>query len=246
MNLRKFAIMKTLIISPTYNESKNISTLVETVFSRNPESHLLIVDDSSPDGTAEIVKNLQSNYPNLFLEIRKVKNGLGKAYLFGFKWALDRKYETIVQMDADMSHHPKEIPQMIDLLKENDLVIGSRYINGVSVINWPLKRLFLSFGANIYSRVVTGMPIKDATGGFKVWSAKVLKSISLDDVKSSGYSFQIEMNFRSWHKGFKLVEHPIIFIDRTIGESKMSKSIMFEAVWMVWRLRFWRIFRINK
>ena len=167
--------MKTLIISPTYNESKNISTLVETVFSRNPESHLLIVDDSSPDGTAEIVKNLQSNYPNLFLEIRKVKNGLGKAYLFGFKWALDRKYETIVQMDADMSHHPKEIPAMIDLLKENDLVIGSRYINGVSVINWPLKRLFLSFGANIYSRVVTGMPIKDATGGFKVGSVSLFQ-----------------------------------------------------------------------
>ena len=238
--------MKTLIISPTYNESKNISTLVKTVFSRNPGAHLLIVDDSSPDGTAEIVKKLQLNYPNLFLEIREIKDGLGKAYLFGFKWALKKKYETIVQMDADMSHHPKEIPSMINLLKENDLVIGSRYINGVSVINWPLKRLFLSFGANIYSRIVTGMPIKDATGGFKAWSANVLKSIRLEDVRSSGYSFQIEMNFRAWHKGFKLVEHPIIFIDRTVGESKMSKSIMFEAVWIVWRLRLWRIFRLNK
>lgn len=239
-------IMKTLIISPTYNESKNISTLVKTVFSRNPGAHLLIVDDSSPDGTAEIVKKLQLNYPNLFLEIRETKDGLGKAYLFGFKWALKKKYEIIVQMDADMSHHPKEIPHMINLLKENDLVIGSRYINGVSVINWPLKRLFLSFGANIYSRIITGMPIKDATGGFKAWSANVLKSIKLDDVRSSGYSFQIEMNFRAWHKGFKLVEHPIIFIDRTVGESKMSKSIMFEAVWIVWRLRLWRIFRLNK
>ena len=238
--------MKTLIISPTYNESKNISTLVETVFSRNSDAHLLIVDDSSPDGTAEIVKKLQSNYPNLFLEIRKVKDGLGRAYLFGFKWALDKKYKIIVQMDADMSHHPKEIPPMIELLKENDLVIGSRYINGVSVINWPLKRLFLSFSANIYSRVITGMPIKDATGGFKVWSAKVLEAIKFEDVRSSGYSFQIEMNFRAWHKGYKLTEHPIIFIDRTVGESKMSKSIMFEAVWMVWRLRLWRIFRINK
>ena len=238
--------MKTLIISPTYNESKNISTLVKTVFSRNPGAHLLIVDDSSPDGTAEIVKKLQLNYPNLFLEIRETKDGLGKAYLFGFKWALKKKYEIIVQMDADMSHHPKEIPSMINLLKENDLVIGSRYINGVSVINWPLKRLFLSFGANIYSRIVTGMPIKDATGGFKAWSANVLKSIRLEDVRSSGYSFQIEMNFRAWHKGFKLVEHPIIFIDRTVGESKMSKSIMFEAVWIVWRLRLWRIFRLNK
>ena len=220
--------------------------MVKQVFDLDPGYHLLIIDDNSPDGTALKVKELQSTYPNLHLEERPGKAGLGTAYLFGFKWALENNYDHIVQMDADMSHHPKEIPAMIDLLKENDLVIGSRYINGVSVINWPLKRLFLSFGANIYSRVVTGMPIKDATGGFKVWSAKVLKSISLDDVKSSGYSFQIEMNFRSWHKGFKLVEHPIIFIDRTIGESKMSKSIMFEAVWMVWRLRFWRIFRINK
>ena len=246
MNLRKFIRMKTLIISPTYNESKNVSTLVETVFSRNPDAHLLIVDDSSPDGTAQIVKKLQSNYPNLFLEIRSIKDGLGKAYLFGFKWALNKNYEIIVQMDADMSHHPKEISPMINLLKENDLVIGSRYINGVSVINWPLKRLFLSYGANIYSRVVTGMPIKDATGGFKVWSSKVLNAINFDDVRSSGYSFQIEMNFRAWHKGFQLIEHPIIFIDRTVGESKMSKSIMFEAVWMVWRLRLWRIFRLNK
>jgi len=238
--------MKTLIISPTYNESKNISILVETVFTRNPDVDLLIIDDSSPDGTAEIVKKLQTVYPNLFLEIRDTKDGLGKAYLYGFNWALKRDYEIIVQMDADMSHHPKEIPLMLDLLKENDLVIGSRYVNGVSVINWPLKRLFLSFGANIYSRVVTGMPVRDATGGFKAWSSKVLREIKLDDVKSSGYSFQIEMNFRAWHKGFKLVEHPIIFIDRTVGESKMSKSIMFEAVWMVWRLRLWRIFRLNK
>ena len=238
--------MKTLIISPTYNESKNISTLVETVFTRNSNVDLLIIDDSSPDGTAAIIEKLQATYPRLFLEVRKVKDGLGKAYLHGFEWAIKKDYEIIVQMDADMSHHPKEVPLMIDLLKENDLVIGSRYINGVSVINWPLKRLFLSFGANIYSRVVTGMPVRDATGGFKVWSSKVLRAIKLEDVRSSGYSFQIEMNFRAWHKGFKLVEHPIIFIDRTVGESKMSKSIMFEAVWMVWRLRLWRIFRLNK
>lgn len=238
--------MKTLIISPTYNESKNISTLVETVFTRNPNADLLIIDDSSPDGTAAIVEKLQATYPGLFLEVRKIKDGLGKAYLHGFEWALKKDYEIIVQMDADMSHHPKEVPLMIDLLKENDLVIGSRYINGVSVINWPLKRLFLSFGANIYSRVVTGMPVRDATGGFKAWSSKVLRAIKLEDVRSSGYSFQIEMNFRAWHKGFNLVEHPIIFIDRTVGESKMSKSIMFEAVWMVWRLRLWRIFRLNK
>ena len=149
-------------------------------------------------------------------------------------------------MDADMSHHPKEVPLMIELLKNNDLVIGSRYINGISVVNWPLKRLFLSYGASVYTRVITGMPIKDATGGFKAWKASTLSAIDLKGVRSSGYSFQIEMNFRTWRKGYKLVEHPIIFIDRTVGESKMSKSIMLEAVWMVWRLRIWKIFRWNK
>ena len=238
--------MKSIIISPTYNESKNISTLVRTVFDRNPDIHLLIVDDSSPDGTGQIVSDLQKNHPNLHLETRKVKDGLGKAYLFGFEWALKYEYDIIIQMDADMSHHPKEIPTMIELLKNNDLVIGSRYINGISVVNWPLKRLFLSYGASVYSRVITGMPIKDATGGFKAWKASTLHAIDLKDVRSSGYSFQIEMNFRTWHKGYRLVEHPIIFIDRTVGESKMSKSIMFEAVWMVWRLRIWKIFRWNK
>ena len=238
--------MKSIIISPTYNESKNISTLVRTVFDRNPDIHLLIVDDSSPDGTGQIVSDLQKHHPNLHLETRKVKDGLGKAYLFGFQWALKRKYDTIIQMDADMSHHPKEVPLMIELLKNNDLVIGSRYINGISVVNWPLKRLFLSYGASVYTRVITGMPIKDATGGFKAWKASTLSAIDLKGVRSSGYSFQIEMNFRTWHKGYKLVEHPIIFIDRTVGESKMSKSIMFEAVWMVWRLRIWKIFRWNK
>jgi len=238
--------MKTLIISPTYNEHKNVVTLIHQVFSRNPEYNLLIVDDSSPDGTANLVLDLQSTYPNLHLEIRKKKDGLGRAYIYGFKWALSRDYEAIVQMDADMSHHPKEIRKMLKLLEKNDLVIGSRYINGVSVVNWPIRRLVLSYGANLYSRFATGMPLKDATGGYKVWSRKVLEAIELDKVRSSGYSFQIEMNFRAWIKGFKLVEHPIIFIDRTIGESKMSRSIMFEAIWIVWRLRIWRIFGWNK
>ena len=207
---------------------------------------MLIVDDSSPDGTADIVRGLQDQFPNLFLEIREKKNGLGRAYIYGFKWALERDYDFIVQMDADMSHHPKEITKMVALLDKNDVAIGSRYINGVSVVNWPIRRLVISYGANLYSRFATGMPLKDATGGYKVWSKNVLKSIDLDGVKSSGYSFQIEMNFRAWIKGFKLVEHPIIFIDRTIGESKMSRTIMFEAVWMVWRLRIWRIFGWNK
>jgi dolichol-phosphate mannosyltransferase len=238
--------MKTLIISPTYNERKNVAQIIHEVFSRNPDHHMLIVDDSSPDGTADIVRGLQEKYPNLFLEIREKKDGLGKAYIYGFKWALARDYDFIAQMDADMSHHPKEITKMVELLGDNDVAIGSRYINGVSVVNWPIRRLVISYGANLYSRLATGMPLKDATGGYKVWSRKVLESIDLDGVKSSGYSFQIEMNFRAWIKGFKLVEHPIIFIDRTIGESKMSRTIMFEAVWMVWRLRIWRIFGWNK
>jgi dolichol-phosphate mannosyltransferase len=238
--------MKTLIISPTYNEWKNVAQIIHEVFSRNPDHHMLIVDDSSPDGTADIVRGLQDQFPNLFLEIREKKNGLGRAYIYGFKWALERDYDFIVQMDADMSHHPKEITKMVALLDKNDVAIGSRYINGVSVVNWPIRRLVISYGANLYSRFATGMPLKDATGGYKVWSKNVLKSIDLDGVKSSGYSFQIEMNFRAWIKGFKLVEHPIIFIDRTIGESKMSRTIMFEAVWMVWRLRIWRIFGWNK
>ena len=238
--------MKTLIISPTYNEKDNISTIIHEVFVRDHNYHMLIIDDNSPDGTADIVRELKKTYSNLHLVVRDKKNGLGKAYIFGFKWALKRDFEAIVQMDADMSHHPKEIDKMKKLLKNYDLTIGSRYIDGVSVVKWPIRRLILSYGANLYSRIITGMPLRDATGGFKVWKRKVLESIDLDNVKSSGYSFQIEMNFRAWIKGFKLVEHPIIFIDRTIGQSKMSRKIMFEAIWMVWRLRIWRIFGWNK
>ena len=238
--------MKTLIISPTYNEKENIESVIHAVFKRDLNYHMLIVDDNSPDGTASIVEKLQESYPNLHLQIRNKKNGLGKAYIFGFKWALSKDYDAIVQMDADMSHHPKEIKKMTQLLKKYDLSIGSRYINGISVVNWPIRRLILSYGANVYSRIVTGMPIKDATGGFKVWRKDVLESIDLEKVRSTGYSFQIEMNFRAWIKGYKLIEHPIIFIDRTVGQSKMSKSIMFEAIWMVWRLRIWRIFGWNK
>ena len=238
--------MKPIVISPTYNEKKNIFELIQRVLASYDDIEILIVDDNSPDGTASIVEKLQESYPNLHLQIRNKKNGLGKAYIFGFKWALSKDYDAIVQMDADMSHHPKEIKKMTQLLKKYDLSIGSRYIDGVSVVNWPIRRLILSYGANVYSRIVTGMPIKDATGGFKVWRKDVLESIDLEKVRSSGYSFQIEMNFRAWIKGYKLIEHPIIFIDRTVGQSKMSKSIMFEAIWMVWRLRIWRIFGWNK
>jgi len=235
--------MKTLIISPTYNEEKNIQQLVDLVLGENPEFHLLIVDDNSPDGTGDKVKTLQSVYKNLFLETRSKKSGLGTAYIFGFKWALKKKYDHIIQMDADLSHNPKDLPRMVKNLKDNDVVIGSRYINGISVVNWPLRRLMLSYGANAYSRIITGMPIMDGTGGFKAWKAKVLSDIDLDSVKSQGYSFQIEMNFRAWVKSYIIKEIPIIFSDRTIGQSKMSKTIVYEAIFMVWRLRIWKLFR---
>ena len=235
--------MKTLVISPTYNERKNIKQLVDMVIGENPELHLLIVDDNSPDGTGEKVKKLQTEYKNLFLETRPKKSGLGTAYIFGFKWALEKKYDNIIQMDADLSHNPKDLPRMVNNLQKYDLVIGSRYINGISVVNWPLRRLMLSYGANAYSRVITGMPIMDGTGGFKAWKSSVLSSIDLDSVKSQGYSFQIEMNFRAWVKKFNIKEIPIIFSDRTIGQSKMSKTIVYEAIFMVWRLRIWKIFK---
>ena len=234
--------MKTLVISPTYNERKNIQSLVEQVLGPNPDYHLLVVDDNSPDKTAEKVKELQQLYPNLHLEERPGKAGLGTAYLFGFQWALDRHFEAIVQMDADLSHDPKDVPRLIAELEKHDLVIGSRYVEGVSVVNWPIRRLILSYGANLYSRIITGMPINDATGGFKAWRGSLLDTIRLEKVRSQGYSFQIEMNFRAWRLEASIKEETIIFVDRTIGESKMSKSIMYEAIWMVWRLRIWKLF----
>ncbi len=234
--------MKTLVISPTYNERKNIQSLVEQVLGPNPDYHLLVVDDNSPDKTAEKVKELQQLYPNLHLEERPGKAGLGTAYLFGFQWALDRHFEAIVQMDADLSHDPKDVPRLVAELEKHDLVIGSRYVKGVSVVNWPIRRLILSYGANLYSRIITGMPINDATGGFKAWRGSLLDTIRLEKVRSQGYSFQIEMNFRAWRLEASIKEETIIFVDRTIGESKMSKSIMYEAIWMVWRLRIWKLF----
>lgn len=234
--------MKTLVISPTYNERKNIQSLVEQVLGPNPDYHLLVVDDNSPDKTAEKVKELQQLYPNLHLEERPGKAGLGTAYLFGFQWALDRHFEAIVQIDADLSHDPKDVPRLVAELEKHDLVIGSRYVEGVSVVNWPIRRLILSYGANLYSRIITGMPINDATGGFKAWRGSLLDIIRLERVRSQGYSFQIEMNFRAWRLEASIKEETIIFTDRTIGESKMSKSIMYEAIWMVWRLRIWKLF----
>ena len=233
---------KILVFTATYNERENISELISLIMKQNFKPDLLIIDDNSPDGTALKVKELQSTYPNLHLEERPGKAGLGTAYLFGFKWALENNYDHIVQMDADLSHDPNDVPRLVSRLKDHDLVIGSRYVNGVSVVNWPIRRLILSYGANMYSRFITGMPINDGTGGFKAWRGTLLNDIELKKVRSQGYSFQIEMNFRSWRLGARIKEEPIIFVDRTIGESKMSKSIMYEAIWMVWRLRIWKIF----
>ena len=234
--------MKTLIITPTYNERKNIEIFINQVFDINPEFHLLVIDDNSPDKTAEIVVKMQLSNPNISLINRPKKIGLGTAYLEGFEWAIKRGYDFIVQMDADLSHDPRDIPRLIKSLDNHDLVIGSRYVKGVSVVNWPIRRLLLSYGANLYSRVITGMPINDSTGGFKAWRIDLLKKINFHKVKSQGYSFQIEMNFRAWILNARINENSIIFVDRTIGESKMSKIIMYEAIWMVWRLRIWKIF----
>ena len=234
--------MRTLIISPTYNERKNIQSLIEQVFDLDSTYHLLIIDDNSPDGTAKKVEELQKEHSNLHLKNRPGKAGLGTAYLYGFQWALDKGYDSIVQIDADLSHDPNDIPRLLANLSNHELVIGSRYVEGVSVVNWPIRRLILSYGANYYSRFITGMPINDGTGGFKAWSASLLDKIKLNEVKSQGYSFQIEMNFRAWRLGASIKEEPIIFVDRTIGESKMSSTIMYEAIWMVWRLRIWKLF----
>ena len=234
--------MKILIISPTYNEIKNIESLVQKIFNINMDYHLLIIDDNSPDGTSNKVNDLMKEFPNLFLEKRTSKKGLGTAYILGFQWALEKKYDVIVQMDADLSHDPRDLPILISGLTNNDLIIGSRYKEGVSVVNWPIRRLMLSYGANLYTRLITGMPINDSTGGFKAWKSEILNKIDFKMVRSQGYSFQIEMNFRAWNLGARIKEEPIIFVDRTIGESKMSKKIMYEAIWMVWRLRIWKTF----
>ena len=235
--------MKTIVICPTYNEIKNIAKLIQKILDDN-HYDLLVIDDNSPDGTSEKVKEYQKIYTNLFLEIREGKQGLGTAYIHGFNWAIQKGYDNVVQMDADLSHNPKDLRRLIKNLESNDLVIGSRYVQGVSVVNWPIRRWILSYGANIYTKFITGMPINDGTGGFKAWKVSLLKKIKLDLIKSQGYSFQIEMNFWAWVLNAKIIEIPIIFVDRTIGESKMSRKIMIEAILVVLKLRFLKIFRL--
>ncbi|MFA7564123.1 MAG: polyprenol monophosphomannose synthase [Candidatus Neomarinimicrobiota bacterium] len=236
--------MKSLVIIPTYNEKDNIRTVIERLQALPIELDILIIDDNSPDGTADIVRELQADDPHIFMINRPAKLGLGTAYITGFRWALERDYEYILEMDADLSHNPDDVPRLIQECENGyDLVIGSRYCNGVNVINWPIKRLLLSYGANKYTRMITRMPIMDATAGLKCYRREALAAINLDRVKSSGYSFQIEMHFRVWDAGFKIKEIPIIFIERSEGLSKMSKNIVWEAVFMVWILKLRQIFR---
>ena len=238
--------MNVLIIIPTYNESKNIQLIIDKITSIDEDYSILIVDDNSPDKTSDIVRNLMIANPNINLLNRKSKQGLGTAYCAGFKWAIDNNFDKVVQIDADLSHNPNDIPNLIEESCNYDLIIGSRYVNGINVVNWPLSRLMLSYFANVYAKFVTGLPIYDSTGGFKCHNINVLKSIDLDKIKSTGYSFQIEMNFIAWCKGFSIKENPIIFCDRTIGESKMSKKIVFEAMYMVPILKIKKILRLIK
>jgi len=232
-----------LIIIPTYNELENIVLIIPEVKQALPEAHVLVVDDSSPDGTSDAVKRLAQSIEGIFVLDRAAKQGLGKAYISGFKWALERGYEFIFEMDADFSHNPEYLPKFLETIAENDLVIGSRYICGVNVVNWPMHRLLLSYFANRFARFVTGLPITDCTGGYKCFRREVLASLDLDNIASSGYSFQIELNFFAWKMGFRVKEIPIVFADRQRGESKMSTKIIKEALFLVWKLRISSIFR---
>jgi dolichol-phosphate mannosyltransferase len=228
---------RALVVIPTYNERTNIPQLVPAILLQDPRLEVLIVDDNSPDGTGQLADDLASADGRVHVLHRPAKAGLGKAYLAGFRWALDQGYDYVFEMDADFSHDPKFLPEFLRAVEDADLVIGSRYKAGVNVINWPMSRLLLSIGANQYAKIVTGLPLDDSTGGFKCFRRRVLEAIALDRVKSNGYSFQIEMSFLAWKKGFRLREIPIVFTDRVEGQSKMSKKIVREAIWMVWWLR---------
>ena len=236
---------RALVIVPTYNERENITRLIGAIFDQDQRLEILVVDDGSPDGTGEIVDALMQHEPRLHIIKRPRKMGLGTAYIAGFRWALEQGYDYVFEMDADFSHDPAHLPQFLRAIEDADLVLGSRYRNGkVTVVNWPIKWLLRSYFANVYARVVTGLPVWDATGGFKAFRRKVLEAIDLSHVRSNGYAFQIEMSFRAWRKHFKIVEIPIVFVDRTEGQSKMSRSIVREAIWMVWRLRLWALRRV--
>ena len=234
---------KALVCIPTYNEIENIEKIIPKILSMDDEIEVLIIDDNSPDGTGDKVEEMMKENKRIHLIKRAGKMGLGTAYVEGFKYAIKNNFDLVFEMDADFSHDPNTIPSFLEAIKDNDLVLGSRYINGINVLNWPMKRLLLSYFANVYTKIVTGMKINDATGGFKCFRIEVLKSIDLDKIKSNGYSFQIEMTFKAWKKGFRIKEIPIIFMDRQQGTSKMNKKIIHEAIFMVWKLRFRSLFK---
>ncbi len=233
---------RALVIVPTYNECENIQRLIATVLVQDARIDVLVVDDGSPDGTGTLMDEIVAQNDRVHVIHRGRKMGLGTAYIAGFRWALERDYAVVLEMDADFSHDPVHLPQFLLAIEDADMVLGSRYQQGrVTVVNWPIARLILSYCANIYARAVTGLPVWDATGGFKCFRRSVLEAIDLDRVRSNGYAFQIEMSFRAWKRNFRIAEIPIVFVDRTEGTSKMSNSIVREAVWMVWRLRWWSL-----
>ena len=229
---------RALVVIPTFNEADNIGVLIPQILDQSPILDVLVVDDGSPDGTADLVRGISASNPRVQLLERPSKMGLGTAYVKGFRFALERGYAYVFEMDADFSHRPLEIPTFLEAIQDCDLVIGSRYTNGVRVLNWPMQRLLLSYSANVYTRLITGLPLHDATGGFKCYRRTVLEAINLDRIKSNGYAFQIEMSFKAWKKGFRLKEIPIVFLDRASGHSKMSKRIVHEAFFMLWKLWF--------
>ena len=238
-----------LIIIPTYNESENIEVIINKILQLKDSYDILVVDDNSPDGTSSIVSKLKKKYSNrIFLIVRDQKLGLGSAYIKGFKWALREKYTYIFEMDADLSHNPNELINLKNLLvhKKSDVAIGSRYLEGISVVNWPLSRIFLSYFANLYVRIITGMKIKDATSGFVGYTNKALLSLDLSNIKFNGYAFQIEMKFKLWKKNFKLKEHQIVFVNRISGKSKMNKNIILEAITGVIKLKLDSLFKTNE
>ncbi|MBE0558204.1 MAG: polyprenol monophosphomannose synthase [Proteobacteria bacterium] len=236
-------MVRALVVIPTYNEADNITQLIPRILATGAHFEALVVDDNSPDGTAQAVQALMDSNPRVHLIQRETKMGLGTAYVAGFKYALEKGFDFVFEMDADFSHDPAELPTIFQKAQQCDLVIGSRYISGVNVVNWPIRRLLLSYMANVYTRWITGMPVRDATGGFKCYRRKVLEAIDLDAIHSNGYAFQIEMNFLTWKKGFQICELPIIFVDRRVGSSKMSKNIISEAAWLVWKLKIKSLFR---
>ncbi|HPW24445.1 MAG: polyprenol monophosphomannose synthase [Candidatus Syntrophosphaera sp.] len=233
--------MKALLIIPTYNEIANIKNIITASLSQSPDLYILVIDDNSPDGTAKAVKEMMENEPHINLIERPKKMGLGSAYVQGFKYALNNDYDYVLEMDADFSHNPADLPRLLEAAKKYDVVIGSRYCQGVNIINWPFRRLLISYFASKYVRIITGMPIKDPTSGFKCFRRRVLEAIDLDSILSDGYAFQIEMNFRAWVKGFTIYEIPIVFTERRDGVSKMSRQIVWEAAWMVWRLQIMKL-----